>query len=140
VVTEFAAEKLLRQVRGHAPGFGVAASGYEIRHGRVSRHAGEPLLELDGAEEEGCVAGAVFGTSWHGLLEHDDFRRAFLSRVAARRGRNWRPGDEPFADVRERHLDRLGDLVEEHLDTDALMGLISRGAPADLPVLARELV
>jgi adenosylcobyric acid synthase len=42
----------------------------------------------------------------------------------------------PFAAVRERHLDRLGDLVEEHADTDALLALIERGAPADLPVLA----
>ncbi len=82
--------------------------------------------------------GATFGTSWHGVLEGDELRRAFLERVAHARGRNWVPGTESFAAIRERHLDRLGDLVEEHLDTDALLALIERGAPAGLRTLQRE--
>jgi len=40
-----------------------------------------------------------------------------------------------FAERRERRLDLLGDLVEEHLDVDALLDLAHRGAPAGLPVL-----
>jgi adenosylcobyric acid synthase len=91
---------------------------------------------LTASGDEGCLAGAVAGTSWHGLLEGDAFRRALLAWVARRRGRRWTPGTEPFAAVRERHLDRLGDLVEEHVDTSALLRLIEAGAPADLPVLA----
>jgi adenosylcobyric acid synthase len=134
VDTTFAPEKLLRHVRGTLDG--VAATGYEIRHGRLRRHGGTPLIDDGSAMGEGCVTGAVAGTSWHGLLEGDDVRRALLSRVAAQCGRDWVPGDEPFAAVRERHLDRLGDLVEEHADTDALLELIERGAPSDLPVLA----
>jgi adenosylcobyric acid synthase len=41
--------------------------------------------------------------------------------------------DTRFAEVRERALDVLGDLVEEHLDTDALWRLIEQGPPAGLP-------
>jgi adenosylcobyric acid synthase len=78
----------------------------------------------------------VQGTSWHGVFENDGFRRAFLHEVAARAGRRFEPApDVSFADVRERRLDRLGDLVAEHLDTTQLLRLLERGAPADLPVL-----
>jgi len=134
VDTTFAPGKLVRHVHGTLAG--APAAGYEIRHGRVRRHGAQALVDDGSPAGEGCVAGAVAGTSWHGLLEGDAVRRALLARVAARRGRDWRPGDEPFAAVRERHLDRLGDLVEEHADTAALLDLIERGAPSDLPVLA----
>ncbi|HWT95813.1 MAG TPA: cobyric acid synthase [Solirubrobacteraceae bacterium] len=138
VTTVFEREKLLRKVRGRFGDVGgwVPAHGYEIRHGRPVRSGASALLDDGTADGEGCRAGNVLGTSWHGLLEGDDVRRALLRWVAAERGRDWTPGIEPFAAVRERHLDRLGDLVEEHADTDALMALIERGAPTDLPVLA----
>ncbi|WP_205695687.1 cobyric acid synthase [Conexibacter sp. SYSU D00693] len=134
VRTTFAADKLLRHVAGTA--FGAPATGYEIRHGRPERHGADPLIDDGSSAGEGCAAGVVLGTSWHGLLEGDAVRRAILQWVAAHRGRDWAPGDEPFAAVRERHLDVLGDLVEEHCDTDALLALLRDGAPSDLPVLA----
>ena len=40
-----------------------------------------------------------------------------------------------FPAARERRLDLLGDLVEEHLDVDALLDLATHGAPRSLPVL-----
>ncbi|HEV2770546.1 MAG TPA: cobyric acid synthase [Solirubrobacteraceae bacterium] len=142
VRTIFATGKLLRQVAGTAPALGgVPAQGYEIRHGRVERRGGEALLAPAGEDQfaglpgEGCVQGAVMGTSWHGVLEGDELRRALLGWVARARGRDWRAGDEPFAAVRERHLDRLGDLIEEHADTEALRALLDDGAPGGLPTL-----
>ena len=111
------------------------ARGYEIRHGHPARHGGEPLIDDGTAAGEGCVAGAVLGTSWHGLLEGDEVRRGLLALGGRRRGRTWVPGTAPFAAVRERHLDRLGDLIEEHADTAALLALIEGGAPAGLPVV-----
>jgi adenosylcobyric acid synthase len=35
--------------------------------------------------------------------------------------------------VRQQRLDVLGDLVADHLDTDALVRLLSDGVPAGLP-------
>jgi adenosylcobyric acid synthase len=115
----------------------VAASGYEIRHGRVTRHGAAALIAggATGHGNEGCVAGHVIGTSWHGVLEGDEFRRALLSWVAERRERDWTPGTRAFADVREAQLDRLGDWLGEHVDAPALLELIERGAPGGLPVL-----
>ena len=77
----------------------------------------------------------MLGTSWHGLLEGDRLRRAQHGRVAAVRGLDWVPGEQPFAAVREARLDALGDLVGRHADTDALARLIEGGPPAGLPVV-----
>ena len=137
VLTRFHPDKLLQHARGtlHAPTPGPPAAGYEIRHGRPQRHGADKLIDDGTSDGEGCVERAVLGTSWHGLLESDDARRALLGWVAAKRGRDWQPGTRPFAAVRDAHLDRLGDLVEEHADTDALLRLLERGAPDDLPTL-----
>jgi adenosylcobyric acid synthase len=130
VTTIFAAEKLLRRTTGTSSRFGPA-TGYEIRHGDPRPDDDAETL-LDG---EGCMQGNVIGTSWHGLLEGDAFRRALLAWVAAERGREWRPGDVAFADVRERRLDVLGDLIDEHVDRHALADLLANGVPEGLPTL-----
>ncbi|GAA3648927.1 cobyric acid synthase [Streptomyces chitinivorans] len=126
VRVRFEVEKTLARPVGEA--LGERVEGYEIHHG-VAEVAGgdEPFLD-------GCRTGSVWGTHWHGSLESDGFRRAFLRRVAADAGRAFVPApDTSFAALREEQLDRLGDLVEEHADTAALLRLIEDGAPAGLP-------
>src|SRR6202008_5044028 len=61
-------------------------AGYEIHHGRIVRCAEEAWVQVD-SEPQGIVREAVFGTHWHGLLDNDDFRRAWLTRVADAAGR-----------------------------------------------------
>ena len=136
--TRFEQAKILRRRSGSSPLLGTAASGYEIRHGRVERTGGEELFVADDGERDGCITGAVIGTAWHGVLEHDGFRRALLMRVADARGRRFTPRGGQFAALRAARLDALGDLVAGHLDTAALGALIERGAPADLPVIETE--
>lgn len=140
VETAFEAEKLLSRPEGRAVEFGgELVSAYEIRHGRVSVMGGEPLFAA-ASEEEGCRVGNTLGTSWHGVLECDGFRRAMLGWVAAERGLDWRSADEPFAAARERRFDMLADLVAENVDRDALLRLIERGPTPGLPVLSSRLV
>jgi adenosylcobyric acid synthase len=135
VETVFEGEKLLGRPSGRAPFLDDAAvSGYEIRHGRVSRHGGEPLFVGEGCEE-GCRVGSVLGTSWHGVMESDGFRRGFLRWVAGERGLDWRPGELSFAAARESRLERLGDVVAENIDREALLRLINDGPPDDLSVV-----
>lgn len=135
--TTFEAAKLVRERSGACEWLGGArtATGYEIRHGRVARSAGEPLLRDDDGELDGCRSGWTLGTSWHGAFEDDGLRRALLRAVAEARGRTFVPGREPFAALRERRLDALGDLVERHIDGDAVLRLLDGGAPTDLPTL-----
>lgn len=126
VTTTFAQEKALRLPTGSALGAGT--SGYEIHHGRITRGSGQEFLG-------GARNGAVFGTMWHGSLEGDDFRRALLREAAVAAGRTWTSSEVSFTEQREQRLNLLGDLVEEHLDVDALIDLVDRGAPMDLTIL-----
>jgi adenosylcobyric acid synthase len=129
VRVRFGAEKILARPRGRALGAPVA--GYEIHHGvaELTDPAAEPFLD-------GCRRGAIWGTSWHGALENDEFRRAFLAEVAALAGRDFTPAPGPgFAAVREARLDVLAGLVSRHLDTAALTQLIENGPVSGLPAL-----
>jgi adenosylcobyric acid synthase len=134
VTVTFAPGKTLGRPTGTAPG-GEPVTGYEIHHGVAEVGDGEPLFRYDGGRPEGCRVGAVWGTHWHGAFESDAFRRAFLAEVAAAAGRTGftpAPGTS-VATLRERTLDVLGDLVEQHLDTSALLGLLALGAPDGMP-------
>ncbi|MGO8958867.1 MAG: cobyric acid synthase [Streptosporangiaceae bacterium] len=128
-IVRFAETKTLGRPTGHA--YGAEVCGYEIHYGvvTISGITAEPFLG-------GCRSGAVWGTSWHGTLENDQFRRAFLTDVAALAGRNFKPApDTNFAALRQASLDLLGDLVADHLDTGAIRRLIESGPPPDLPTL-----
>ena len=133
VETVFEADKVLGTPAGTAPWLGgVAASGYEIHHGRTRVLGGNPALDSDDGDP-GCRRGPVVGVAWHGIFEGDEFRRAFLGWVAAQRGLDWVAGERPFAAVREERLDALGDLIADHADAAALERLLERGAPPGLP-------
>ena len=139
VETVFEREKVLGRPEGRAPGFGNAAvSAYEIHHGRVRRLGGDPLFTVAG-DDEGSRVGTTLGTSWHGVLESDGFRRALLAWVSEERGLDWRPGNESFAEAREAQLEKLGDLVAEHVDREALLRLIDDGPPSGLTVVSGQL-
>jgi adenosylcobyric acid synthase len=122
VRTDFAVEKTLRLPLGEA--LGSPASGYEIHHGRTTVHDGaQPFLG-------GARAGMVFGTMWHGSLEGDAFRAAFLAETLGRA-----PSGVSFAASRRARIDRVADLVERCLDVDALLDLARSGPLPGLVVL-----
>ncbi|HWJ10496.1 MAG TPA: cobyric acid synthase [Nocardioides sp.] len=98
LLTRFAPEKRLAL---HEP------AGYEIHHGRVT-----------GPFEDGrAVSGSVTGTMVHGSLEDDADRAAYLETALGV------ASGASFPAARAARLDLLGDLVEEHLDLDALLEL-----------------
>ncbi|WP_328994442.1 cobyric acid synthase [Kribbella sp. NBC_01245] len=120
VATVFEREKTLAR---------PAPTAYEIHHGVVSVVAdAEPF-------PGGCRSGATWGTIWHGLLDDDAARHAFLTEVAALTGKPAPDGRTSFATLREQRLDRLADAIEDHLDTKSLLALIEQGAPPNLPFI-----
>ncbi|MBF6173874.1 cobyric acid synthase [Nocardia blacklockiae] len=139
---EFASPKVLCRTTAHAPADTapegrIAVRGYEIHHGRVRRNGDAAWLELTDGRGEGSVRGAVWGTHLHGLLESDEFRRAWLRTVARHAGRTGFvvAQDVSVAEVRAEQLDLLADLIEKHLDLDHLERLLASGAPPGLPTL-----
>jgi len=115
----FSPAKVLGRPSGVWRGASVAA--YEIHHG-VAFAAGDGEPFLDGWRQQ-----QTWGTMWHGAWENDDFRRAWLSEVAAATGSPWRadPGAPAFAARREAMIDRLADAVAEHVDVELILGLAS---------------
>lgn len=122
VETNLRAAKTLRLPEGRW--LGVPSAGYEIHHGQVS--IGPGVEDFLG----GARAGQIFGTMWHGALESDALRARFLSETLGLQA-----SDVSFPRTRERRLDLLGDLVDEHLDVAALLALIEDGPPPGLPFL-----
>jgi adenosylcobyric acid synthase len=136
VRVRFGAEKILGRPRGTALGAPVA--GYEIHHGIAE--VTDPAGSGTEAFLDGCCRGPVWGTSWHGALENDEFRRRFLAEVAALAGRDFTPAPgTSFAALRKERLDVLADLVTAHLDTAALSRLIEEGPVPGLPALVTSL-
>lgn len=137
VDTLFRAEKSLGRPTGSWRGH--TATGYEIHHGVATVSDAVPtgsatgsdattatVAAADGTEGtggrrverflDGARAGAVFGTMWHGTMEDDEFRRAFLTEVAEVSGAQWRPDPAApgFDARREAMIDTLADAVEQH--------------------------
>ncbi|HXW46647.1 MAG TPA: cobyric acid synthase [Streptosporangiaceae bacterium] len=137
--TRFDRAKTLRRPAGYAGQVPVA--GYEIHHGVVEVSAGRPWFTSapsgDGAAAlDGCQAGAVSGTLWHGIFENDEFRRSYLAETARLAGRDFVPAAGTcFAAARQAQFDALADAIESSVDTAALLRLIEHGPARDLPVL-----
>jgi adenosylcobyric acid synthase len=132
VDTVFERSKLTRQRRGEAMGERIA--GYEVRHGRVARRNGAPgWIHLDdcyGREDDGALddGARVLGTAVHGLFERDGFRATFLTEVGRRAGKTFVPAGVSFSAARDVQFERLADLLEAHVDLDALDALIESAA------------
>jgi adenosylcobyric acid synthase len=126
----FAAEKTLElwDEDGRVP-----LRGYEIHHGQVTRSAEGDWLGV------GIRRDAVFGTHWHGLLDNDAVRRTWLTEAAQTAGRRGFvvADDVDVTERRDGQLDLMADLLAAHLDVDAVMGLLERGAPRRPTVTSR---
>jgi adenosylcobyric acid synthase len=133
VRTRFHHAKILaRQSRQLSCG---TVTGYQIHHGHVQRLGGRPFFA-----DEGCQDGAVAGTTWHGLFESDEFRRSYLTTVAAQSGRRFTAATATsFAAIREAQLDRLADALAENLDIAAIEHIIA-GRPRPRTTVELRLV
>ncbi|MDD5389127.1 MAG: cobyric acid synthase [Gallionellaceae bacterium] len=120
--TTLAAEKQLRNVTGRLTFDDAPVSGYEI-HAGVSTGAAlqRPLAWLDG-RVDGALAedGQVAGTYLHGLFDNSAAADALLAWAGLREAKA-----PDIHALREAAIDRLADAVEYHLDTQALLHLLS---------------
>ncbi len=142
---EFASEKVLRQVSGTAIESRIPVRGYEIHHGRVVRTTESAWLVDDQSKPDGVRRDAVWGTHWHGVLANDEFRRRWLSDVAAACGRRdfVVSANTSYDGMRVRQLDAIADLIASSIDARALCGVIAEagrpGGVGQRPVLTTQL-
>ncbi|MGY2164890.1 cobyric acid synthase [Pseudomonas tolaasii] len=114
-------EKQLRNVRGRLLLEDAEVSGYEIHAGVTSGSALEhAAVQLDDGRHDGAQSadGQILGTYLHGLFETPAACGALLRWAGLQ--------DVQTVDyhaLRERDIERLADLVENHLDTDLLRKL-----------------
>ena len=114
-------EKQLRNVRGRLLLEDVEVSGYEIHAGVTSGRAlASPAVRLDDGRHDGARSadGQILGTYLHGLFETPAACSALLRWAGLADVQ-----EVDYHALRERDIERLADLVEQHLDTDLLRSL-----------------
>ncbi|MEN0108435.1 MAG: cobyric acid synthase, partial [Pseudomonas sp.] len=119
--TVLAEHKQLRNVLGRLSVEGVPVSGYEIHAGVSSGPALErPAVQLDDGRCDGALSadGQILGTYLHGLFENPEACSALLRWAGLQDVQQ-----VDYHALRERDLERLADLVEQHLDTEKLRGM-----------------
>ncbi|MFO2464787.1 cobyric acid synthase [Pseudomonas sp. 15FMM2] len=119
--TTLQAEKQLRNVQGRLMLEDVPVSGYEI-HAGVTRGDGlaKPAVQLDDGRSDGACSddGQILGTYLHGLFETPAACSALLRWAGLQDVQ-----EVDYHGLRERDIERLADLVEQHLDTGLLRKL-----------------
>ncbi|MBF8756831.1 cobyric acid synthase [Pseudomonas guariconensis] len=120
-VTVLEAEKQLRNVRGTLGLEQAAVGGYEIHAGVTRGPALErPAVQLDDGRCDGAISadGQVLATYLHGLFEGSHSCAALLRWAGLEDAQSI-----DYDALRERDIERLADLVEQHLDTARLRQL-----------------
>ena len=123
LTTELAAQKQLRNVRGHLLLGDAPIEGYEIHAGISQGPALErAAVQLEDGRMEGAVSadGQVLGTYLHGLFETPEACQALLGWAGLNEAQR-----VDYHALRERDIERLADMVEAHLDTARLKSLCS---------------
>jgi len=131
--TTLQSEKITRQVKvkTSASSFfspGLDVTGYEIHMGLTKFHSTPSVLfnGLENSQELGVVhsSGTVLGTPIHGFLDNDPLRESLLNQVRSLRNIPKPEGAFDYQAFREKQLDRLGDLVRDHLDMNRITDIV----------------
>ncbi|WP_172118215.1 cobyric acid synthase [Halomonas hibernica] len=121
LTTRMVPGKQLRNVSGVLVGETATVTGYEIHNGISEGSAlSRPLFDING-RPEGSVSddGQIIGTYLHGLFDHPDACHGLLKQLGLADGEQ-----SDYQAHRERELDRLADMLEAHVDIEAVLALL----------------
>lgn len=120
-------EKQLRNVQGKLSIDHADVSGYEIHAGVTSGFAlNKPALHLE-QKTDGAISedNLIFATYLHGLFESPAACAALLGWAGLKAVQSF-----DYHALREADINRVADMVEQHLDTDSLLKLLELQAVA----------
>jgi adenosylcobyric acid synthase len=109
--------------------------GYEIHMGESTGDIGLFRLKRLGPDPEhgtrdpgavfdGSQKGNCWGTYLHGIFDNDHFRRDLLNELRARKGLAPLESSCSYADIRDKAIDRLADVVRTNVDMDFIKGML----------------
>ncbi len=114
--------KQLQNVQGTLAQSAAAVSGYEI-HAGVSQGAAmqRPFAHLDDGRNDGAISedGQVMATYLHGVFESPAACATLLAWAGVQA-----PQSVDYRALCERHIERLADALEEHLDMTTILRLL----------------
>jgi adenosylcobyric acid synthase len=110
---------------------GERVTGYEIHEGTTELKSACALLNItkgQGNNDDGVIDGAssgnAFATYFHGIFHNYNFRREFLNYLRVKKGLEAKYGEDPYETQKDYSLNRLAEIVEEHLDMDIIDKLL----------------
>lgn len=114
-------QKNLRNESGQLAFAEAAVQGYEIHAGTTTGKALEhPAVHLSyGSDGAISKDNQILGTYLHGLFDNDNACLALLAWAGMKA-----TSEHAYDAQRQADIDRLADMVEEHLDTQAILSLI----------------
>ena len=111
---------------------GQVLRGYEIHMGESAGNIGLfKVRRLSGAPPggasllDGSARGNCWGTYLHGIFENDAFRRGLLNRLREKKGLLPLPVAVSYGLARDQALDRMADLIREHVDMDFIRRILA---------------
>ena len=110
---------------------GETVTGYEIHEGTSELKSSSALLNIkkgQGNNDDGLIDGAsngnAFATYFHGIFHNYNFRREFLNYLRVKKGLKAKYGDDPYETQKDYSLNRLAEIVENHLDMETIDKLL----------------
>ncbi|MBQ2352745.1 MAG: cobyric acid synthase CobQ, partial [Methanobrevibacter sp.] len=110
---------------------GETVTGYEIHEGTSELKSSSALLNIkkgQGNNDDGLIDGAsngnVFATYFHGIFHNYNFRREFLNYLRVKKGLEAKYGEDPYETQKDYSLNRLAEIVENHLDMETIDKLL----------------
>ncbi len=129
--TEFQNEKFLCQHRGiaHLMDCELPIRGYQIQNGIVS--SVDPWITVgnDNNPSEGSVSsdGLVYGISWHGIFENDEFRYIFLEKASRLANKDVAFDRYGYDRAKNDYVDKISEAISKSIAVDMIFNLSSIG-------------
>ncbi len=116
IATQLTAKKTTIQCNFTFKEYGETCSGYEIHMGETISETEAPL-NIIGEATEGFLQGNCWGTYIHGILDNAVVIEDLLSTFSVEK----RDTIFDYQAYKEENYDKLADLLEEHLDIEAMV-------------------